>query len=102
VADSEFGPLKESSFYWVRPVYDVDLTPEGFEFGDCSDACMEAKSAHWSQNDQPARFCGLDENGQEKWLFIGIEEPDAGEQYWPVCWIGPEIILPKPPQKDHG
>ena len=50
---------------------------------------FEAMRAHWTQNEQPARF-DSDENGNEKWIYLGqdIDESD----WWPVCWIGKEIV----------
>src|SRR5208282_65796 len=73
--------LKPGSFYWVRPVFDVDFTPPG-------DDSFDAAYNHWTQQDQPARFDGYDENGNERWFFIGVDSKDP---IWPVCWTGKEI-----------
>jgi hypothetical protein len=48
--------FKPGAFYWARPTFDVDFMPPGFEPGEFTDALFEASSAHWSQNEQPARF----------------------------------------------
>jgi hypothetical protein len=79
--------LKSGSFYWVKPVFDVDFTPPGFENIEWNDAAFEASINNWRQQDQPARFVGYDINEQEIWLFIGVED----DKPWPVCWIGAEI-----------
>jgi hypothetical protein len=92
-ADADGKSLMVGSFYWVKPVHDVDFTPPGFEDHDYDDVMIEAIITHWSQNEQPARFEGYDENGNEKWIYLGYE-PD-GYNWWPICWIGTEITPPK-------
>lgn len=84
--------LKPGSFYWIRPTFDVDFDPPGYEGKEWTDdpRRFEASWSHWSQNDQPARFDGYDATGQEKWIFLGQDEdPD---HHWSVCWVGEEII----------
>ena len=84
---SEYGPLEVGSFYWVRPVFDVDCVPDGYSPND--NISFEAKWGDWTQVEQPARFAGVDENGNEKWIFLG-QDIDT-ENWWPVCWIGNKI-----------
>lgn len=81
--------LIPGAFYWVQPVYDVDLVPLGFEGREWSEDMAQAISDHWTQKEQPARFEGYDENGNERWLYIGRDEPD---NWWPARWVGAEII----------
>jgi hypothetical protein len=88
---TDHSDLKPGSFYWVKPVWDVDLTPPGFEGQEYSDKMFEAMSEDWRQKEQPARFSGYSANGDEQWQFIG--QDDDEENWWPVCWIGPEITL---------
>lgn len=72
-------------FYWVKPVWDVDFTPPGFEGKEYSDEMFEAMAAHWSQQEQPALFLGKTDEGRERWVYIGhADDPD---NYWPVCWV---------------
>lgn len=82
--------LKPGSFYWVKPVFDVDFIPPGFENKEHSEALFDAAWNHWTQQDQPARFDGYDENGNEKWFYIGM---DLSEEPWPTCWVGNEIVF---------
>ena len=93
--DADGKPLKPGSFYWVRPTWDVDFTPPGFEGREYDDVMFEAMRAHWTQNEQPARFEGYDENGNEKWIYLGQDidvNAKEAENWWPVCWIGKEIV----------
>jgi len=79
-------PLVAGSFYWVIPVFDVDFTPPGFEGQPYSEEMYLAMRDHWSQKEQPARFRGYSETGQELWTFLG-----QADDNWPVSWIGEEI-----------
>lgn len=81
MAHSEYGELKPGSFYWVLPVFDVDFGSDDMTFEDCY--------GHWTQTEQPARFEGLDENGNEKWIYLGQDVDETN--WWPVRWIGKEI-----------
>ena len=83
--DADGKPLKPGSFYWVKPAYDVDFDLPDI---DGRSATFEDRCHHWTQNEQPARFEGYDENGSEKWIYLG---EDIGN-WWPVCWIGKEIV----------
>jgi hypothetical protein len=89
--DADGKPLKAGSFYWVKPVWDVDFTPPGFEGREYDENMIKAMRAHWSQQEQPARFEGYDDNGNEKWIYLGHDTDDSN--WWPVCWIGKEIVL---------
>lgn len=82
--------LNSGSFYWVKPVFDVDFTPPGFIPNEFTDALHEESAAHWTQNEQPARFQGFCEDGREQWIYLGQDEPDD-DNWWPVCWVGEEI-----------
>lgn len=73
-------------FYWVRPVFDVDFTPPGFNH---QDDCFEESWNHWWNKEQPALFIGYDEVGEEKFVYLG-QHQDLNN-YWPVCWVGNEI-----------
>lgn len=87
--------LKVGGFYWVIPVYDVDLIPPGFEgVFEFTDALYEVQKEHWSQKTQPARFDGWDEGDEERWSFIGQDDPSSGESWWPVRWVGSELTPP--------
>ncbi len=88
---SDRSQLKVGGFYWVKPSFDHDLYVPG-------DNIDEARAAHWTNNEQPARFDGLTREGQEKWQFIGQDDPDPGMPYpddhwWPVVWVGDEIKM---------
>ncbi len=87
---SEYGELKPGHFYWVKPEFDVDCVPDGFDKND-PNIPFQAKWEHWTQNTQPARFEGFTDGGQEKWIFLG-QDVDP-ENWWPVCWIGAEITM---------
>lgn len=76
--------LKPGSFYWVKPVFDVDFTPP-----DKPEAEFDERYDHWTQQEQPARFSHYTEHNEEVWVFLGIDEFEA--QPWPVCWVGAEI-----------
>ena len=65
---TERSELKVGSFYWVRPVLDVDT------------------DIAWHNEDQPARFAGW-HGGQELWDYLSQDGPVD----WPVKWIGSEI-----------
>lgn len=80
-SNSSEGPaLKVGSFYWVMPVHDVDF---------------DAPFEHWMRQEQPARYAGKDETGQELWQYLGLEGDLAdGAQAWPTRWIGAEIVWP--------
>jgi hypothetical protein len=80
--------LEPGALYWVKPVWDVDLVPSGFEGKEYSDEMYEAMKEHWTQKEQPARFIGYDPSGEERWLFIGQDDDDS---WWPVCWVGERI-----------
>jgi hypothetical protein len=88
---TEPADLKPGAFYWVKPVFDVDFTPPGFEHEEYSDAMHDAMWTHWTQNEQPARFDGLDASGNEVWFYIGCNWKADSKHPWPVCWIGEEI-----------
>lgn len=84
--------LEVGHFYWVKPEFDVDFTPPGFEAGEWSDDLFQASWVHWTQNDQPARFAGYGPDGEERWTFLGQDDPGEDERWWSVCWVGPEIV----------
>lgn len=88
---TEAADLKPGAFYWVIPVFDVDFTPPGFENEDYSGEVFDAMRSHWTQCEQPARFEGLDKNGNEIWFYVGYNWKDELSNPWPVCWIGKEI-----------
>jgi hypothetical protein len=73
---------KPGAFYWVKPVFDVDFTPPG-----SPDADFDTRYNHWRQQEQPARFEGYSETGEEIWIYLGVDDPHP----WPVCWVGDEI-----------
>jgi hypothetical protein len=90
VGDDPTGePLKPGSFYWVKPVFDVDFVPPGFTGHAYEDVPFENCYNHWTQQNQPARFEGYDGNGNEKWIYLGQDVDESN--WWPVCWIGKEI-----------
>lgn len=82
--------LIPGAFYWVIPEWDVDFTPPGFEGKEYSEELHAALAAHWSTQEQPALFNGYDENGHEKWTYLGHE--DDRNLWWPARWVGAEII----------
>ena len=82
-------PYKPSSFYWVKPVFDVDFTTPEFKGREWDDGIFKAAWAHWSQRVQPAYFEGY-VDGNEVWVFLGHKD----EEPWPVCWVGDEIVKP--------
>ena len=90
--------LKPGSFYWVRPNWDTDLVPQGFEGKEFSDEMFAAMESHWSQNEQPALFVGYGLGDEERWSFIGQDDPDDGS-WWSACWVGSEITILK--EKPH-
>ena len=87
--DADGNSLKPGSFYWVKPAYDVDFDLPDIEGREYDDVMFEAMRAHWTQNEQPARFEGYDENGNEKWIYLGHDTDESN--WWPICWIGKEI-----------
>ena len=80
--------LKAGAFYWVRPVWDVDLVPPGFEEREYDEDMHAEMNAHWSQNEQPALFHGYGSDGEEHWLYVGMDWDDG---WWPVSWVGERI-----------
>jgi hypothetical protein len=45
------------------------------------------------QNEQPARFDGYGEDGEEHWIWLGIDAPrEGGGIWWPPCRVGEEIV----------
>lgn len=84
--------LKAGHFYWVRPAFNHDLVPEGYTHLD--DIPFEVLSDHWTQNKQPALFMGYDENENEKWVYLGSDIDPTN--WWPVIWIGDEILKDSP------
>lgn len=83
--NSEREKYQPGSFYWATPVFDVDFDPP---------ASMRTID-HWSQKSQPARFDGYGPNGEEHWHWLDVEQD--GENWWPACWVGPEIVNPVAP-----
>src|SRR5262245_50608973 len=61
--------LRYGAFYWVLPVFDPDGDDE------------------WGNKEQPARYGGTNDAGQQLWNYIGVD----GYSDWPVRWIGEEI-----------
>ena len=84
--------LEIDGFYWVLPNWDVDFIPPGFEDQNFSDEMHKAMCAHWSQNQQPAKFSGFTPEGKERWTFLGQDDPEPGEDWWGVRWIGSKIV----------
>lgn len=84
--------LRPGAFYWAKPAFDVDFTPPGFDCNEWTEDFCRASLAHWSQNEQPARFDGYGDDNEEHWMWIGIDEPcEGGNTWWPACWVGEEI-----------
>lgn len=88
---TEPADLKPGSFYWVKPVFDVDFTPPGFEDVEYTDVVFNAIWSHWWNNEQPALFLGMKGNSEH---FVLIGQDRSREDPWPVCWIGDEIKKP--------
>ena len=84
------NPPKVGSFYWVIPNFDVDFVSPEWE-GD-GDPPFNVNYNHWSQQEQPARFDGYTANGNEKWIMLGIKEPDKDDDWWGVRWISRDEI----------
>ena len=85
--------FKPGAFYWARPTWDVDFTPPGFDPSEFTDEAHAASREHWLQNEQPARFDGYGEDGEEHWIWLGIDEPrEGGGIWWPPCRVGEEIV----------
>lgn len=72
-------------FYWVLPVFDVNVDVGNFPDYD---SAFEAMQAHWTNREQPARFVGYRDDGEEQFMFIG----EDGVSDWPVRWVGMEIM----------
>jgi len=62
MSERKFTP---GAFYWAKPTFDVDFIPPGFSFDEFTDDRFKASNAHWSQNEQPARFDGYGDDGEE-------------------------------------
>jgi hypothetical protein len=89
--------LVAGHLYWVIPVHDVDFIPPGFEGQEWSDALFNASWSHWSNKVQPALFEGYGPDGDEHWIYLGQERDESN--WWPVCWIGDDLVPPHSPQK---
>ena len=67
--------LKVGSFYWVKPHWDVDAPPD----------------EEWTNQEQPARYAGKDEQGRDLWQFIDGGNASNHDEPWGVRWVGEEI-----------
>jgi hypothetical protein len=66
--------LIPGAFYWVIPAHDPDT------------------DLVWQNKEQPARFEGYDNNGNDRWFWLGVYgEYGNGLSDWPAIWVGKEI-----------
>ena len=63
------------AFYWVLPVWDVDVTE--------SDA--------WTNDVQPARYAGQNAERKDLWQFIEGGNSDNRDEPWGCRWVGEQI-----------
>ena len=84
------NPPKVGSFYWVKPVFDVDFIPPGYSQSE--DVPFGDKWDHWTQKEQPGLFLGYTKTGMQKWILLGQEMDE--DDPWPICWQGKEIVAP--------
>jgi hypothetical protein len=78
---SAIDHLVVGTFYWVLPELDPDATwRDQWQPGQ-----------EWQDDLQPARFAGLNADGELLWNLLGVD----GCSNSPVLWVGEAITAPQ-------